>query len=135
MDRISPQHRSWNMSRIKGSCTAPELTVRSILHRLGLRFRVNRRDLPGSPDIVFPKYQTVVFVHGCFWHRHAGCPFAYSPKTRAEFWQNKFEANECRDRRAALALRQSGWRVITVWECEIKKESKLRSRFRRLFKL
>ena len=133
MDRISPQRRSWNMSRIKGSNTVPELAVRSMLHRLGLRFRLNRRDLPGSPDIVLPKHRTVVFVHGCFWHRHAGCQFAYVPKTRTDFWQDKFAANSSRDRRAAQALRRLGWRVMTIWECEIKNEVKLRGRIRRYF--
>lgn len=134
MDRISPQRRSWNMSRIRGSGTSPELIVRSTLHRLGLRFRINRKDLPGSPDIVLPRHRTILFVHGCFWHRHAGCKFAYTPKTRVDFWQNKFVANELRDHRAAQALRQSGWRVIIVWECEIKNEVKLRNRLIRLFR-
>ncbi|MDQ3288597.1 MAG: DNA mismatch endonuclease Vsr [Pseudomonadota bacterium] len=133
MDRISPQRRSWNMSRIRSSGTAPELTVRSILHRLGLRFRVNRRELPGCPDIVLKKHRTVVFVHGCFWHQHRNCQFAYTPKTRIAFWERKFSANQERDGQVAKSLRASGWRVITVWECETKNEDKIRSRLRRLF--
>src|SRR5690242_15759999 len=107
------------MSRIRGSNTKPEIKVRSALHQSGYRFRIHRRDLPGRPDIVLPGYRTVVFVHGCFWHRHKRCKFAYSPKTRPEFWQNKFSSNVARDQRNASQLRRLGWRVATVWECEV----------------
>ena len=118
VDRLSPEHRSWNMSRIRGRNTQPELAVRSALHRAGYRFRLHRKDLPGRPDIVLPKHRTVVFVHGCFWHRHPGCRFAYTPKSRVAFWQKKFDDNVARDRRNVRALRALGWRVITVWECQ-----------------
>ena len=106
------------MSRIRGKDTKPELRVRSQLHRMGYRFRLHRKDPPGRPDIVLPKYDTVIFVHGCFWHRHKGCRFAYTPKTRVEFWETKFEQNVRRDRRNEAALRKRGWRIIRIWECE-----------------
>lgn len=106
------------MSRIRGKDTRPELRVRSALHRLGYRFRLNRRDLPGKPDIVLPRYQTVIFVHGCFWHRHPGCRFAYTPKSRVEFWQAKFERNVERHREVEEELTTLGWRVLVIWECE-----------------
>ena len=118
-DRISEQRRSWNMSRIRGKDTAPELQLRSLLHRAGYRFRLHYPTLPGRPDIVLPKYQTAVFVHGCYWHRHPGCPLAATPKTRTRFWQAKFDDTVRRDQRKAAELTQLGWRVITVWECEL----------------
>jgi DNA mismatch endonuclease (patch repair protein) len=118
VDRLTREHRSWNMSRIRGLNTVPERQVRSALHRAGYRFRLHRKDLPGRPDIVLPKHHTVVFVHGCFWHRHKNCRFAYTPKSRVRFWQNKFQNNVERDRRNVRALRALGWRVMTVWECE-----------------
>lgn len=108
------------MSRIRGRDTKPELLVRSLLHRLGYRFRLHRRDLPGTPDIVLPKYQTVIFVHGCFWHRHPDCRYAYTPKSRVEFWKEKFAANVGRDARTRRALEQAGWQVLVVWECELR---------------
>ena len=120
VDSLTPEKRSWNMSRISGKNTKPELAVRSLLHRQGFRFRVNRTDLPGKPDIVLKKHKTVVFVHGCFWHRHKGCSDASTPKTRTQFWQKKFDGNVARDKRNVRALRESGWNVIVVWECEIK---------------
>jgi len=120
VDDLTPEKRSWNMSRIRGSNTRPELLVRSLLHRIGYRFRLHRRDLPGTPDVVLPKYKTVVFVHGCFWHRHPGCRFAYTPKSRVKFWTDKFSANVNRDARARHALEQAGWTVLVVWECELK---------------
>ena len=118
MDTLSPSHRSWNMSRIRGRNTTPELKVRSALHRAGFRFRLHRRDLPGTPDIVLPRFRTVIFVHGCFWHRHEGCKFAYIPKSRIEFWEEKFSRNMERDRRKILQLQQAGWNVEIIWECE-----------------
>lgn len=117
-DSLSPERRSWNMSRIRGSDTQPEMQVRSALHRAGFRFRLHRKDLPGRPDIVLPKYNTVVFVHGCFWHRHPGCKLAYEPKSRTLFWNEKFRRNVERDLRNANELRRLGWRVVTVWECQ-----------------
>jgi len=123
VDTISETHRSWNMSRIKGRNTAPELRLRSLLHRAGFRFRLHVKDLPGKPDIVLPKYRTAIFVHGCFWHRHEGCRNATTPSTRAEFWQEKFDGNVKRDRRNNAALKAAGWAVITVWECDLKADA------------
>ncbi len=125
-DRLSKERRSWNMSRIRAAHTLPELRVRSLLHRMGYRFRVHRKDLPGSPDIVLPKHRTVVFVHGCFWHRHAECRFAYTPKSRIAFWTSKFTDNVVRDRRNVRRLIAMGWRVVTVWECQVANEERLR---------
>lgn len=116
MDRLTTQHRSWNMSRIRGRDTAPERTVRSMLHRLGYRFRLHSHQLPGRPDVVLPRWNSVVLVHGCFWHRHARCPLAYTPKSRTAFWERKFAANVARDRRVVSSLRTLGWRVVIVWE-------------------
>ena len=99
--------------------TGPEMTVRKALHRLGYRFRLHRKDLPGSPDIVLPKYKTVIFVHGCFWHRHKGCKKATTPKTNTEYWQAKFRQNVDRDKRNKRALEALGWRVVVVWQCEV----------------
>ena len=132
MDILSPERRSWNMSRIKGHNTGPERIVRSILHRMGFRFTLHRKDLPGKPDIVLPKYKTVVLVHGCFWHRHKGCKDATLPKTRRIFWRKKLTGNTTRDRVKYLALRTLGWRVIVVWECEIDKSGTLGNRLKRL---
>lgn len=120
MDRISKEHRSWNMSRIRSRDTKPELAVRSLLHKNGFRFRLHRKDLPGKPDIVLPKYRTAIFVHGCFWHRHKGCKFAYTPKAKARFWEAKFKANTRRDAKARRQLQRAGWRTAVVWECEIR---------------
>ena len=107
------------MSRIRSKNTKPELIVRSLLHRMGFRFRVNRKDLPGTPDIVLPKYKTVIFVHGCYWHRHPGCKGATTPSTRREFWEKKFRDNVDRDSRNQRDLRKAGWKVIVLWECEV----------------
>lgn len=129
---MSREHRSWNMSRIRGKDTRPELRVRSALHRLGYRFRLNRRDLPGKPDIVLPRHQTVIFVHGCFWHRHPGCRFAYTPKSRVEFWQTKFQRNVERHREVEEELQTLGWRVLVVWECETEVDDRLLERLAEL---
>ena len=122
-DRITPEHRSWNMSRIKGKDTKIEVKVRSWLFSKGFRFRKNDRRYPGTPDIVLPKYKTVIFINGCFWHRHEGCRYATIPKTRTEFWQEKFDRNVANDRMHKEELETMGWRVITLWECELKKNS------------
>lgn len=116
------------MSRIKGRDTVPEVVVRRIAHRLGFRFRLHRKDLPGRPDLVFPRYRSVVFVHGCFWHRHEGCRFAYEPKTRIGFWSEKFRRNVARDRDNEEALRALGWRVLVIWECEMRNLTALEER-------
>jgi len=117
MDVVDRATRSRMMAGIKGRDTKPERVVRSWLHQAGFRFRLHRRDLPGSPDIVLPRWNAVIFVHGCFWHRHPGCAKASTPRTRARFWHDKFAGNIERDRRNILALRRLGWRVKVVWEC------------------
>ena len=119
MDIWTPEKRSAVMARIRGRDTKPELIVRSLLHRSGLRFSLRRKDLPGKPDIVLPKYRTAIFVHGCFWHRHKGCPVATMPKSRQAFWLAKFEANVARDKRNQRDLKKTGWKVIVLWECEV----------------
>jgi len=118
------------MSRIRSKNTRPEVLVRSLMHRLGYRFRIHSRKLPGSPDIVLAKWKTVVFVHGCFWHRHKLCPYAYSPKSRKAFWEKKFADNVKRDRKKARMLRALGWHVVTVWECELEHTKPVRERLK-----
>ena len=118
-DALTSARRSWNMSRIRGKDTKPELALRSLLHRNGYRFRLHDRRLPGSPDIVLPKHHTVIFVNGCFWHRHEGCSKAYTPSSRREFWSGKFDATVERDAKKSVQLKEQGWKVLTVWECEL----------------
>jgi DNA mismatch endonuclease (patch repair protein) len=117
MTDIDPK-RSAMMARIGPRDTAPELAVRRALHRLGYRFRLYRRDLPGKPDVVLPRHRRIFMIHGCFWHRHPGCRFAYQPKSRVEFWQSKFDGNVARDRRVLASLEELGWKVEVIWECE-----------------
>ncbi|MFH1813096.1 MAG: DNA mismatch endonuclease Vsr [Pseudomonadota bacterium] len=119
-DVVDQKTRSRMMSGIRGKDTKPEVLVRRYLHARGLRYRLHDSKLPGKPDLVFPKFRTVLFVHGCFWHRHAGCRFASTPATRSDFWQKKFTGNVERDIRVVEYLNQIGWRTITVWECELK---------------
>ena len=119
-DVHTPATRSYNMSQIKGKDTKPELLVRQFLHARGLRYRLHDKTLPGKPDIVLPKYKTVVFVHGCFWHKHEGCRYFVVPKTRTEFWLNKIGKNVINDERQQAELTAAGWKVLTVWECELK---------------
>lgn len=119
------------MSRIKGTNTKPEIEVRSLLHRLGYRFRLHRRDLPGTPDIVLPGRSAVVFVHGCFWHSHA-CKRAKMPKSRKVYWAEKMEGNRRRDARKRRQLRALGWKVVVVWECELKNSDRLARKLRRV---
>lgn len=121
-DKLTPQRRSWNMSRIRSAGTKPEMVLRSVLHRMGFRFRLHRRGLPGRPDIVLPKYHTVIFVHGCFWHQHPGCIEAVRPKTNEKYWAAKLEGNVKRDKKNRRALRREGWRVFRFWECQIEKD-------------
>ncbi len=128
MDTLTKQERSERMRRIRGKDTSPERQVRSILHRMGYRFRLHAKDLPGRPDIVLPRFRTVIQVHGCFWHRHRGCKVATTPKSNTAFWQAKFEANVARDRRNAARLRRQGWSVITVWECQVRDEDRVARR-------
>jgi DNA mismatch endonuclease, patch repair protein len=118
-DKFSRQIRSRIMSAIRGKNTTPELTVRRFLHAKGLRFRLHAPGLPGRPDLVFPKYRTVVFVHGCFWHLHQNCRFSRMPASNRRFWTAKLSGNRLRDRRKAQALRAAGWRVLTIWECQL----------------
>ncbi len=122
-DIVSTLKRSQMMSGIRGRDTAPETRVRRLLHRLGYRFRLHRRDLPGSPDIVLPKYRVAIFVHGCFWHFHQGCRLAKMPVTHEEFWRAKLFRNRERDAAAVAALRARGWRVLQVWECFLRDSS------------
>jgi len=118
-DIVDRATRSRMMSGIRGKDTAPERAVRSGLHKAGLRFRLNVRELSGRPDIVLPRWKALVFVHGCFWHRHTGCRFSYMPKSRIEFWRAKFRANVARDRRTVKSLILEGWTVHVLWTCEI----------------
>ena len=117
--KVSEQ-RSRNMSAIKSKNTKPEIKVRKVLHSMGYRFRLHSKDLPGSPDIVLPKYKTVIFVHGCFWHRHENCKYATTPKTRSAFWESKFNENIKRDRTNQNNLIKLGWKVLVIWECDLK---------------
>ena len=125
--KVSEQ-RSRNMSAIKSKNTKPEIKVRKLLHAMGYRFRLHRKDLPGSPDIVLPKYKTVIFVHGCFWHRHENCKYASTPKTRKEFWESKFKANVKRDKEIQDKIKNLDWRSVVIWECETKNIENLRDK-------
>jgi DNA mismatch endonuclease (patch repair protein) len=114
--------RSYNMSRIKGKNTKPEMLVRKFLFANGYRYRLNVKTLPGKPDIVLPKYKTVIFINGCFWHGHEGCRYFVIPKTRTEWWIEKITGTQKRDREAENQLNELGWKVITIWECQLKKQ-------------
>ena len=131
MDVFTPEKRSLIMARIKGKNTRPEKRVRSLLHAMGYRFRLHRKDLPGTPDIVLPKYGAVVFVHGCFWHQHPGCKRASIPTSNEEFWQKKLAANKRRDALVEKELNDRGWKVIIIWECELKNPDSLCERIGR----
>ena len=125
--KVSEQ-RSRNMSAIKSKNTKPEIKVRKLLHSMGYRFRLHSKDLPGSPDIVLPKYKTVIFVHGCFWHRHENCKYASTPKTRKEFWNKKFTENKKRDSEIQEKIKNLDWRSVVIWECETKNIENLRDK-------
>jgi DNA mismatch endonuclease (patch repair protein) len=133
MDRLTPERRSWLMSRVFSKNTSAEMRVRSAAHARGLRFRVHRKDLPGTPDLVFPKWRTAIFVHGCFWHRHSNCKKATTPKTRVDFWQEKFDRNLARDQANLAALCAAGWRAELVWECQTKSPEVLKARLDDIF--
>ena len=124
MDVHSKETRSFNMSRIKGKNTKPEILVRKYLFSQGLRYRLYSKKLPGRPDIVLQKYHTVIFIHGCFWHGHEGCRYFVVPKTRTEWWLNKINTNRENDRKNCELLKEMKWNVITVWECSLKKKKK-----------
>ncbi|MGN6603020.1 MAG: very short patch repair endonuclease [Ginsengibacter sp.] len=119
-DVHSPEIRSYNMSMIKGKNTKPEMLVRKFLHTNGYRYKLHDKTLPGKPDIVLPKYKTVIFVHGCFWHGHKNCKYFVVPKTRTEWWLNKINGNIANDEKTTKALKKGGWKVITIWECNLK---------------
>ena len=130
MDKLAKERRSWNMSRIRAKNTTPEVFVRSMLHRMGYRFRIHLKGLPGKPDIVLPKYHTAIFVHGCFWHGHEGCKDFAPPKTRTEWWLNKINGNKKKDTENIAQLDRQGWQVIIIWECELtpdKRENTIKS--------
>ena len=127
-DIVDRRRRSEMMAGIRGRDSAPERAVRRIAHRMGLRFRLYRKDLPGRPDLVFPKHRLAVFVHGCFWHRHEGCRYASTPKSRIAFWTEKFAANVARDARQEAALRALGWRAVVIWGCETRHEAAVERR-------
>ena len=125
VDTLTKEKRSWNMSRITGRNTKPEILLRSLLHREDFRFRLHDKRLPGKPDIVLPRHRTVIFVNGCFWHRHNNCEYAYTPKSRQEFWLNKFQGTVQRDQEKQKMLADLGWQVLIVWECELRRNSSL----------
>jgi DNA mismatch endonuclease Vsr len=135
MDTVDTATRSKMMSAIRGKDTGPEMVVRRFLHGQGYRYRIHRKDLPGKPDIVIPRLKVCIFVHGCFWHRHPGCPFATTPKTRSEFWNEKFQKNVARDLAHIDALEAAGWNVLIVWECQLKKEPETLNRLEQKLRL
>ena len=131
MDTLTPAARSEQMSHVHGRDTRPELEVRRLVYAMGFRYRLHVKDLPGKPDIVFRRRRSVIFVNGCFWHRHEGCRLARMPKSKVDFWKEKLEGNAARDRRHIASLRQMGWRAFTVWEFELKDKERLAGRLRR----
>jgi DNA mismatch endonuclease (patch repair protein) len=134
VDTLTPERRSWNMSRVRGKDTKPELLVRSMLHRMGYRFTVNgpkNRRLPGKPDIVLPRHNAVIFVHGCYWHRHKGCRLATMPSTNTAFWTEKFRRNVQRDGINQRALKRLGWNISVVWTCHLRNPERIKSKLER----
>ncbi len=125
VDVLTKEQCSFNMSRIKGKDTKPEMVVRSLVHGLGYRFRLHRKDLPGKPDLVLPRHKKVIFVHGCFWHMHNCKKGRSTPATNVKFWRKKRATTVARDKRNLRQLRKDGWKVLTIWECQIKKQEKL----------
>lgn len=136
IDTLNSSQRSARMGLVRNKDTKPELRVRSLVHRLGYRFRLHRRDLPGTPDLVFSGRKKLIFVHGCFWHRHRdpNCALARMPKSRLEFWGPKLEANRLRDEKNLRELEQAGWKVLTIWECQLRDDEQLKKRIREFLK-
>lgn len=132
VDRFSPEVRSAMMARIRGNGTKPEIAVRRLLHAMGYRFRLYRRDLPGSPDVVLPKLRLCIFVHGCFWHQHPGCPRAQRPSSNRDFWDKKLVANTVRDERVVRELAALAWRTATIWECKTRVPTTLEQALREI---
>ena len=130
MDTFHPQKRRDIMRRVRSKDTIPEKVIRALLHKEGFRFRIHRTDLPGKPDIILPKYKTVIFVHGCFWHRHENCKRASTPSSRLEYWLPKFQKTIIRDIQNIIKLEERGWKVIVIWECEIKDIINIREKLR-----
>lgn len=131
MDTLSSHERSERMGRIRSKHTKPELAVRRLVHSLGKRYRLHGIDLPGCPDLVFSSYGKVILVHGCYWHRHKGCPHTRLPKSRLDFWRPKLEANAVRDAKNVRKLRALGWGVMVIWECQVAKREKIATRIKR----
>lgn len=125
VDTVSVEVRSKMMGKVRSKNTEPELLVRSALHRMGLRFRIHRKDLPGRPDIILPRHRLAIFVHGCFWHRHLGCKHASTPNSNVAYWEAKFATTVSRDSRNRASLEQQGWTVVVIWECEARDGSRL----------
>jgi DNA mismatch endonuclease, patch repair protein len=134
VDTLSSDERSERMSRVRNKDTKPEWAVRRLVHGLGFRYRLHARNLPGRPDLVFRPRQKVIFVHGCFWHRHSGCPNCRMPKSRLDFWKPKLRANRVRDLKNERALKKLGWEFLVVWECEVKDTDALSRRLREFLK-
>lgn len=133
-DKFTPEKRSKIMSSVKGRDTGPEKAVRSMLHAMGYRFRLHEKRLPGKPDIVLPRHQKVIFVHGCFWHGHQGCSRSKRPKSNVDFWNHKIDGNIRRDAEIQEKLRMAGWEILTVWQCQIRDKELLESRLRDFMK-
>jgi DNA mismatch endonuclease, patch repair protein len=134
VDTLSPERRSANMRRIRSKNTKPEVALRRLIYRLGYRFRLHRKDLPGKPDLVFSSRRKVIFVHGCFWHQHPGCRDGRVPGTRTDYWEKKFYRNQERDAENLARLQQAGWSVLTVWECSLQNKKSLVRRLHRFLK-
>jgi len=129
-DHLSKEKRSWNMSRIKSANTSPELKLRSLLRKKGIRYRKNVKSLPGKPDIAISKDKKIIFINGCFWHQHSNCSRATMPKTNKNYWESKFKRTIKRDKENKKELKKLGWNILTLWECEIKKEKKIDKKIR-----
>lgn len=130
MDTLTPEQRSERMSRIRNKDSKPEMTVRRLVHKMGYRYRLHRRDLPGTPDLVFAKRGKIIFVHGCFWHRHETCKLTRWPKSKLDFWRPKLEENRRRDETAQRSLRKMGWSALVIWECQLRDVGRLETKIR-----